>query len=308
MKNLLTILFAWLLLPGCVPPSRIITYTVPTQPVYHLDPAPQKVIFVNCYDVKAKHFRENKEAMFVSLIDNLLDSAAKRVHRKTGIATMPVFGYTDSLKNTDSAMRALLTKENASHVIVIDAFDVYFNQTHVEVTKDPSTKSKTREAFYDIVSGIHYKLYNRDSLVKPMEMLLSRYHSSRNVISGLLAAGPNLVTNEEDALRISLDNLQQYLNYYFAGQKVKTRTLLCSEKGFEAMIAAVDVRDYEAAFKEAKLLLNNPNNIIVAQAGYDCAVFCEMKGLVPEALDYLRAALKKYALQPAFDMLKELEP
>ncbi len=307
MKKIL-LAVAVLLLAGCFPPSRIVTYMVPTKPVYILTPVPQKLIFVNCYDVKGKKFRENKEAMFISLIDNLLDTAAKRVHEKTGIATLPVLGYTDSTKNTDSAMRVMLAQENASYAIVISAIDVYFSQTHVEVTKDPTTKSKHREAFYDIVSDIHFKLYNRDSLVKTMEMLLSRFHSSRSVISGLLAAGPNIVVNEKDALSISLENLQQYLNYYFAGQKQKTRTLLCSEKGFESMIAAVDVHDYEAAFKEAKLLLGNRNNIIAAQAGYDCAVFCEMKGMIPEALDYLRAALKNYALQPAYEMLKELEP
>ncbi|MFN8253635.1 MAG: tetratricopeptide repeat protein [Ferruginibacter sp.] len=308
MKTAKFIIAVFLLMQGCFPPSRVLTYMVSTRPVYTLQPVPQKIIFLNSYDIHAKKFRENKEAMFISLADNLLDSAAKRVHQKTGIATEPVFGFTNLTGNADSLIRLLLLQKNATHAIVINSLDVYFSQTHVEVTKDPSLSSKKREAFYDIISDIRFSLYNNDSMIKKIDMLTARYHSSRTVISGLLAAGPNIVVNEKDALSICSDNLQDYLNYYFAGQKSRTRTLLTYDKGFESMIAAVDRMDYDAALAAAKQLTAVPDRYKAAVACYNCAIFYEMRSQIPEALDYLRLALKNYPLQPAIEMKKELEP
>lgn len=308
MKNTLVLFFfTALLLEACITPYRTVTYMVATRPVYTISPAPQKILLINSCDICAKKFRENKEQLFVSITDDLLDSAAKRIAQKTGISTQPLYGFTNITGNTDSLLTALLLEKNATHAIVISAFDVYFSQTHVEVTKDPNSKSKSRQAFYDIVSDIHFRFYNRDSLIKTMELLTARYHSSRSVASGLLSVGPNVVVQEKDARSISLDNLQQYLNYFFPGQKPRTRTFL-GEKGFENMLAAIDKKDYETALLEARLLSTNASKNKAALACYDCAILYEMKGETARALDYLHMALNNYPLQPAYAMLKELEP
>lgn len=308
MKNMLLLyFFTALLQQACITPYRTVTYMVSTQPVYTISPAPQKILLINSCDFCQKKFRENKEALFISITDDLLDSAAKRIQAKTGINTEPLYGFTNTTGNTDSMVRALLIQKNATHAIVISAFDVYFSQTHVEVTKDTYSKSKNRQAFYDIVSDIHFRFYNSDSLIKTMELLAARFHSSRSVASGLLAAGPNIVVQENDARSISLYNLQQYLNYYFPGQKPKTRTFL-GEKGFENMLAAIDKKEYETALLEAKLLTTSTSKNKAAFACYNCAILYEMKGQIAYALDYLRLALTHYPLNPAWEMLKELEP
>jgi len=308
MKNIFTAIVIMLLLQsGCVSPSRMVTYLVPTKPVYTLSPAPQKIIIVNSFDVKAKKFRDNKEELFIAIGNELLDSAAGRIHDKTGFITEAVYGYTSIAGNTDSMVHQLLQQKNATHAIIISSYDVYFNQTHVEVTKDAYTKSKNRKAFYDIVSMISFSFYGNDSLPKKIDMAWSRPHSSRTVVSGLLAAGPNVVVQKDDARSISLDNLQQYLNYYFPGQKYKTRTLM-AEKGFERMIAAVDNKDYVTALAEAKILTTDASKYKAAMAFYDCAVFYEMKWQTAEALDNLRMSLASFPLQPAKDMLLEIQP
>ena len=306
MKPAYSILLIMYLLAGCASPYRVITYMVPTKPVYTISPAPQKIAVLNNCDICKKKFRENKEALFISITDDLIDSASKRIHATTGITTEPVFGFTNTAGNMDSAVHILLAQKNATHAIVITAFDVYFSQTHVEVTKDENSKTKSRRAFYDIVSDIHFSFYNSDSVVKKMELLMSRYHSSRSVASGLLSVGPNVVVQENDARSISLDNLQQYLNNYFPGQKSRTRTFL-ADKGFENMIAAIDNKDYETALLEAKILSTTFTKNKAALACYDCAILYEMKGDTAHALDYLHMALKNYPLQPAFTMLNELE-
>lgn len=306
-KIIITVVMMILLQPGCISPSRVMTYLVPTQPVYTLSPAPQKIIIVNCFDAKSKKIRDNKKELFTAIGNELLDSAAGRIHNKTGLVTEVVYEYANTNGNTDSMVHQLMLQKNATHAIIISSYDVYFNQTHVEVTKDTYSKSKKREAFYDIVSMISFSFYGSDSLPKKMEMAWSRPHSSRTVLSGLLAAGPNVVVQKDDARNISLDNLQQYLNYYFPGQKYRTRTLL-TEKGFERMIAAVDSKDYVTALAEAKVLTTDASKYKAAMAFYDCAVFYEMRWQTTEALDCLRLSLATYPLQSAKDMLLEIQP
>jgi hypothetical protein len=105
-----------------------------------------------------------------------------------------------------------MMKHNATYAMVLDSFNVDFEQTKVDVTKT-STGSKSREAFYDIVSNMGFSLYNKDSLIDHQQVSSERYHSSRNVVSGLLAAGPNVVIQRNDAWVVTERNLRNYLTY-----------------------------------------------------------------------------------------------
>ncbi len=292
-----------LLLASCTAPKNMISYTSRTLPIYAVDPPPQKIILLNNYDVAAKKYRDNKEQLFLELIDTMMYWAATRIHENTGIETEVIRGYTPV--SGGSSISSLITFHKASHAISVSNFDVSFEQTRVEVTKDNSG-SKSREAYYDIVADISYSFYAHDSLIKKRDLHQSRFHSSRSVASGLLAAGPNVVVQKDDAYRIVQESWQQYLNYFFPGEKMRSRPVFIN-KGFEAVGQAISRQDYEAALTESLRFIDDPDKTKAAKACYNCAVFFERKNQPEEAKKYLRQSLSLATLYEAKQMWNDFE-
>jgi len=292
-----------LLLVSCTAPKNIISYTSRTIPIYSVDPPPQKIILLNNYDVASKKYRDNKEQLFLQLIDTMMYWAGKRINDNTGIETEVVRGYT--LANSDSSISSLIAAHKASHAISVSYFDVSFEQTRVDVTKDNSG-SKSREAYYDIVADISYSFYAHDSLIKQRDLHQSRSHSSRSVASGLLAAGPNVVVQKDDAYRIVQESWQQYLNYFFPGEKMRSRPVFIN-KGFEAVGQAISRQDYEAALTESLRFIDDPDKTKAAKSCYNCAVFFERKNQPEEAKKYLRQSLSLATLYEAKQMWRDFE-
>ena len=296
-------IFFLLLLSSCTAPKNIISYTSRTIPIYSVDPPPKKIILLNNYDVASKKYRDNKEQLFLRLIDTMMYWAGKRINDNTGIETQVIRGYT--LANGDSTIYRLIADHKATHAITVSDFDVSFEQTRVDVTKDNSG-SKSREAYYDIVADISYSLYAQDSLIRRRDLHQSRFHSSRSVASGLLAAGPNVVVQKDDAYRIVMEIWQQYLNYFFPGEKMRSRPVFIN-KGFEAVGQAVSRQDYEAALTESLRFIGDPDKTKAAKACYNCAVFFDRKNQPEEAKKYLRQSLSFATLVEAKQMWYDFE-
>lgn len=293
------------LIASCTPPTRIISYTSQTVPIYAVDPPPKKILLLNVYNIAAKKYRDNKEEVFLDLIDSLMKRAAVKISEKGVVETKVINEYTPTAGNDIDTVSALIKKFNATHAIAISFFDVYFDQTRVDVTKEDNG-SKHREAYYDIVTDISYSFYSADSLIRKKDLHQSRFHSSRSVASGLLAAGPNVVKQKDDAFRIAQDNLQEYLNYFFPGERLWHRPIFTG-KGFEAVGQAISKQDYEAALVESLRLINDANAEKAAKACYNCAVLFERKNQPEEAKKYLRQSLSLSTLNEAMQMWKFFE-
>ncbi|MBL7741079.1 MAG: hypothetical protein JNK14_17790 [Chitinophagaceae bacterium] len=292
-----------LLLTSCTFSRLAISYTALTIPLYKLDKAPQKFLLLSTYNITAQEYRNNKEELFISLTDELMDQLSKKIHEKAGIPAQVVHGYTRSAGNTDSTMHALMVQNQASHAIMIDSFSVYFDQTNVEVTKNYDG-SKRRVAYYDIVSDIGYRLYSTDSLVRKMHIRRKRFHSTREVSSVLFNIGPNVVVQDDYAKDITMENGQHYFNCYFPGEAVRNRTLFAG-KELGNVNQAVTRGDYETALSESLRFVNDSNKEKAAQACYNCAVFFERKHQTAGALLYLRQSLSLFNLPEAKKMLAD---
>lgn len=295
------IIFILLLLSSCAAKQVMISYTTPTVPLYPLEPAPQKVILLNSYSVQAQKYRDNKEALFMQIIDSLLQESAHRIRSTTRIAVEAVRSYTFISNNDTAAINNLLQQYNAVYAFVLTGFDVEFIQTRVDVTKE-SSGSKSREAFYDIRAALAYALYRKDGLVRTDDAVRQKFHSSRNVASGLLAAGPNVVVQRNDAYDIVFECVQDYLNRYFPGEQKHYRPLLIS-KGFESTGAAIKRGDYEAALIESMKRTKETDDKTAAIANYNCAVLFERKNQREEARKYLQASLQRVPLPQARAMM-----
>lgn len=296
--------FILVLFTSCTAPTRMISYTSRTVPIYAIEPPPQKIILLNAYNVAEKKYRDNKEELFVQLIDTMMHWAATRINDNAGIATEVIKGYTPVPGKNDSIVSAIITRHNATHAIMVSAFDVFFEQTRVDVTKTSS--GKDREAYYDIVSDLTYSLYDTGSMIREKFIHQSRFHSSRSVISGLLAAGPGVVAQREDVYRIVLQSCEEYLNYFFPGIKQRHRPVF-SGKGFEAVGKAISMQDYETAMIESLRFIRDPDKQKAAKANYNCAVFMERKDQPGEARKYLSKSLSLATLYEAKRMWNDFE-
>lgn len=187
-----------------------------THPLYKVEPKPQKLLLLNTYNVAAKNYRDNKKELFVRLIDSIMVSSVTEIQDRENINVTFIRGLSELTQKAGSSVFSIMTLHNATHCIVIDSFDVRFQQTDVNVTK--SGTSKSREAFYDIISEIGFSFFNEQGLYKHLLMKEQRYHSSRNVISGLLAAGPNIVAQRKDAYGVTFENTIKYLDLFFEGR------------------------------------------------------------------------------------------
>jgi hypothetical protein len=298
------LLYAFLLV-SCTAPNRIISYTANTVPAYKIDPPSQKFLLLNVNDVAAKKYRDNKEELFISLTDNLMEWIAGKINQKNHTPSQVLHGYTATAGNTDSTVYALMAQSQASHAIVIYSFNVYFDQTHVEVKKTYDGR-KERTAFYDILSDVGYRLYSAGSMIKEKDVSRRRFHSSRSVASGLLAIGPNIVVRKDDARDIIIDNGQRYLDYYYPGEALRNRTLFTG-KEFQAVSDAIVKGDYEAALVESMRFINDNNKEKAAKACYNCAVLFERKNQPEETKSYLRQSLSLFTLREAKTMMVDFE-
>jgi hypothetical protein len=184
-------------------------------------------------------------------------------------------------------------KENqASDAIVITDFTVYFEQTDVVVTKD-NDGSTSREAFYDIISNIRYAWYNQEGLFNYEEINVRRFHSTRSVVSGLLAFGPNVVKQKDDVYSIVEENNILYLNLFLPGVDFRLRPVFTGGE-FAMFKQFIDASDYEKALNEALRLTDNPSRKVAAQANYNAAVMSERLALYRTVKKYLLESSRLY--------------
>jgi hypothetical protein len=201
-----------LLLSSCVSSIHLSQTRDEPKAIPQLGAGTKHILLLNTFDTRKHKFRENKKELYDKFIDSVLSISEKYLESKHGISTTLLSGFTD-FASLDNGLNYLIMKHNATHTIILNSFKVDFEQTEVETTRS-SSGSKSKEAFYDIVSDMEFSVYSKDSLVDTQTVLSRQNHSSRSVVSGLLAAGPNVVVQRKDAWMITERNLKNYLSYF----------------------------------------------------------------------------------------------
>ncbi len=222
------------------------------------------------------------------LLDKAMLDLSRETQKRIAVETITIPGLTKTDSQTsirDSLIIKLMDEHFASDAIVITSFDVYFNQTEVVVTRDEDG-SKSREANYDIVSKIRYLWYDQNGFYRDEEIDVSRFHSTRSVLSGLLAAGPNVVKQQEEVYTIVEENTIRYLNLFLPGYDFRTRPVFTG-KELTAFKLAIEGEDYEKALDEAMRLTSSPDRKLAARANYNVAVMYERLERYDEVKRYL---------------------
>jgi len=283
----------------CTMPLAVQT-SIPTYPSHPLNPQPENLIIANTFDVSSKSFRDNKEKQFMVLTGHTMRHASMQIEKRSDIDVDVVEGPIYSA-HPDS-VRLLMAQRNATHAILITSFDAYFEQTRVEVTKDENGKSKL--AYYDLVVDIGYIMQNQDRIISDVPVSMRKFHSSRSVMSGLLAAGPNIVSNTDDVVDGVHANVDLFLKEYFPGSEPRTRPLFVTRE-FKDVGTSIKAGNYQGAFDVSERLTSAPNIDVSAKALYNCAVLSEYFSKHDIVRYYLEEALNKQSFMEAREMLHD---
>jgi len=167
------------------------------------------ILVINSFDVAAEKYRKNKKELFLELTDSLKQILYESTPAPNGkmIIIPALFIDTITLGNI---IDSLMLQNRASRAIVIMRLDTYFNQTGVEVTKDDNGKS--RVASYDLCANINYRLYHNGAKWSHSKITNCEFFTTRSVVSGLFAAGPDIVGKKKHVFKIVRENALEYLS------------------------------------------------------------------------------------------------
>ena len=290
-----------LLFFGCSKPI-IIHNTLPYEPRKILEPPARHVVVANGFDVDAQSFRDNKEEQFKLLINGALQFMALSIEGHSDIEVNIERDLSIIPGKVDSCMTSLMKMHDANYLVYIERFDIYFNQTDVVVTEDEDGKS--REAYYDIISEIDYNLVARSGGKEFVPINLTSFHSTRNVISGLFAAGPNIVSNHEDAVEMTRLNVNEFLRNYFAGTDERFREISTSGD-FGNLEPLLIAKDYQAALAFCEKYTNSPNKKTAARAFHYMAIIAEHMGDFEKTQEYLSRSYRIYRTPEVYAMMED---
>ena len=176
----------------------------------------EKILIINSFDAQSINARKNKKLLFAELADSLKQMLYAEMDLRIPAERIVVPEIINA-HGRDSVYFDLIKKHNATKAIVIKNVNAYFNQTGLEVTRGSDGK-KERSASYDIVAEVEYTLYGDTSRLKKFETKVWQYFNDRSVVSGLLAAGPDIVGKHKHAFKIVRENAKEFvkeLDVYF---------------------------------------------------------------------------------------------
>ena len=174
------------------------------------DSFPVNTLIINSFDAMSMKARKNKKELFRELADSLKQVLYESIPPPHGGMLIIIPELIIEAADSDSTILLLMVRNNASKAIVIKTLDAFFDQKDVEVTKEEGGKKRT--ASFDICARISYRLYNSGVKFNDSEITNCEFYTKRNVMSGLLAAGPDIVGKKNEAFKIVRKNALDYLS------------------------------------------------------------------------------------------------
>lgn len=178
-------------------------------PVIKSDSLPDNILIINSFDAMSMKARDKKKELFRELTDSLKSYLQRETEDREKVKAIIMPELFIETEGSDSIIFSMMLQNNSSGAIVIKKVNVFFDQTGVEVTKEED--GKKRVASYDICADITYKAYGRAPVPKTSDIHICEFFTNRNVASGLLAAGPDVVGKKKHTFPIVQQNAGIYL-------------------------------------------------------------------------------------------------
>lgn len=274
---------------------------IETTPVHPFPETPKLIVLGSNVDVTAESFRKNKELQFIRLIDTTLFWIGEAFNRNN-VLTFTERDESKFIGCNDGCQQTFIALNSADYLILITSFRVYFEQTEVQVTETESGKS--REAFYDIVAEVHYRVQGKNGETDHYPVEARKFHSSRTVLSGLLAAGPDIVANQDEALNILAHNVQLFMRNFFPDKDSRVRALFVNQS-FKPLKELMQSGNTQQAIEFCEQLSHQPDLTTAAKALYNMAVLEEYLGHYHAARKLLMESMNITPLNEARSMLTD---
>ena len=173
----------------------------------------ERILIINSFNAHSINARKNKRELFAELADSLrymLKNELDRTQSSYSIREVIIIPeFVTNIQGNDSVYTKFINGHLNTRIIVIRDLNAFFTQTGVEVTKDAS--GKRRVASFDINADIVYDVYNENGLLKEFKTQAFEFFTERNVMSGLLAGGPDIVGKKKHAFKIVQKNAEQFI-------------------------------------------------------------------------------------------------
>lgn len=153
--------------------------------------------------------KKKRNEVVKEMKDQYLISLSSVLQKKSGITCINDTALTTDAKNMllqkdSSAIAGLRNIYKSSIILILKDCSAGFRQGDINKTKD-SNGNTSKTAEYDVFFDADWMII-ADSTIHERTISASRYHSIRNVLSGLLARGPGFETNKEDILAMAQQN------------------------------------------------------------------------------------------------------
>ena len=173
------------------------------------DTSGRHIVIINAFYPSDSKFRKNKKELFTELADSLKEYLNYFLAAKNDTKTTII---PELLKDiSDTHLQAIMAQKDATLAIVILKLNVYFEQTGVEVTKDYDG-TKSRDASYDICCQVSYNIYQPGIFIVPVGEVNCEFFTKRDVASGLLAVGPDVVGKKKYTYEMVRKNAFKLVN------------------------------------------------------------------------------------------------
>lgn len=172
--------------------------------------AGNRILIINTFNAAATNYRKNKKELFEKLADSLQSILADRIQKENLGDPVIIRELMPPVLDSKMILDSLFNLYDTDNAIVIKQLDAYFEQVDVEVTRNDDG-SKSREAHYDLCTKVDFGLYNLNNKPRHSETKNCDPFTSRNVMSGLLAGGPDIVGKSKHVFKAIATNANLYI-------------------------------------------------------------------------------------------------
>lgn len=267
--------------------------SVKTPPEIDFAERPKRILIAPLYKVDQLHVaRDKKEELIKDCLDiflkNLEQSMAENLSGIEAVLIKDPFTIEDFPSSPGSI--AKLLKENQADILFgIDQFRPQVEKAGVEVV-ETSSGSKDRTATYLISADGSLRIFNADTLLRVFPFYTSAFLKERKVVSGLLAAGPSLVSNRDEALNVSIEasrKLVERMCYKDRSYSIRRFSM----KEFKQLNTYLSTEDTASATAEVNILTEHNSTKVRGRAFVMKAILYHKKGSFDEALSEIEKAI-----------------
>jgi len=275
------LLFLLFLTPSCV---TYISYVSTRPPAIQADTSYTEIGFINRYDYTNLPFNnENKKEVFAYGVRQLI-YAMENTFRNDPTFNLTILDTlvrgqyrTDFPEALDPKfVVSLCNEKKVDMILVLEAFDAYF-ETETE-TEEYDDGSKSRTNYVDLVVQAGFSLYGKSGTLIDREMVTeSRFYQSRMALSSVLVFGPSMGKAKEEVSVLTDEIGKSYIQDFYPSSDVVMNSIYTGQDLAEA-VRYMQNQQWEEAERILFPLTESPDRKLAKKAAHNLAITYDAMG------------------------------